>query len=241
MQLATKERIVAAKHFATERYIRSTKPVLYISGRKDSGGTNIFRSDDAYGHLCTVTGALWTPQGRSFDGIDDKIIVPGHSVFKSSPSAISGMVWYKPSALPAATKSILDMSDSAATYGWALNLNQNEAGDASAGWAVFWRISGGVWSGAGLASALVLDTWVYLGFTYDAANTIVYKNGAVIRTKATVGAITMPAGNPDVGVGSASSSANFVPGIIGAASFYNCALSALGHQNIYLATKWRYR
>ncbi|MFC1914369.1 LamG domain-containing protein [Chloroflexota bacterium] len=30
-------------------------------------------SRDAYGHLCTVTGALWRPYGRYFDGADDGI------------------------------------------------------------------------------------------------------------------------------------------------------------------------
>jgi len=32
-----------------------------------------FKSVDAYGHTCTVTGALWRPDGRLFDGADDKI------------------------------------------------------------------------------------------------------------------------------------------------------------------------
>jgi hypothetical protein len=41
-----------------------------------------FYSKDSYAHLCTVTGALWTPQGRHFDGVDDKIAVPYHSVFQ---------------------------------------------------------------------------------------------------------------------------------------------------------------
>jgi len=32
-----------------------------------------FISRDAYGHLCTVTNALWTPQGRAFNGVDSKL------------------------------------------------------------------------------------------------------------------------------------------------------------------------
>jgi len=39
-----------------------------------------FASREAHGHLSTVTGALWTPQGRSFDGIDDKVVLPDLSV-----------------------------------------------------------------------------------------------------------------------------------------------------------------
>ena len=30
-------------------------------------------SEDAHGHLCSVTGALWRPNGRYFDGTDDLI------------------------------------------------------------------------------------------------------------------------------------------------------------------------
>ncbi len=44
---------------------------------------NSFMSKDAYGHLCTASGGLWTPQGRSFDGVDDRIEVP------ASPGIIS--------------------------------------------------------------------------------------------------------------------------------------------------------
>jgi len=38
-----------------------------------------FQSIDAYKHTCTVTGALWQPDGRLFDGSDDRITVPDHA------------------------------------------------------------------------------------------------------------------------------------------------------------------
>ncbi len=41
-------------------------PLYELDGRE-------FTSRDAYGHLCTVTGVTWGSQGRTFDGIDDKI------------------------------------------------------------------------------------------------------------------------------------------------------------------------
>ncbi len=34
-----------------------------------------FASKDAHGHLCTRIGAIWTPQGDSFDGTDDYVRV----------------------------------------------------------------------------------------------------------------------------------------------------------------------
>ena len=48
--------------------------VLYLPLYELDGAS--FMSKDAYGHLCTVTGALWTSQGRDFDGIDDSITLP---------------------------------------------------------------------------------------------------------------------------------------------------------------------
>lgn len=44
---------------------------LYLPLYELDGGS--FMSKDAYGHLCTVIGALWRPSGRTFDGIDDAI------------------------------------------------------------------------------------------------------------------------------------------------------------------------
>src|SRR3990167_5915362 len=45
--------------------------VLYLPLWKKDGSS--FMSDDAYGHLATVTGATWGSQGRTFDGVDDLI------------------------------------------------------------------------------------------------------------------------------------------------------------------------
>ncbi|MDO8569067.1 MAG: LamG domain-containing protein [Dehalococcoidales bacterium] len=48
--------------------------VLYLPLHQMDGPS--FISRDARGHQCTVTGAVWTPHGRSFDGVDDLISVP---------------------------------------------------------------------------------------------------------------------------------------------------------------------
>ena len=45
--------------------------VLYLPLYELDGAS--FISKDANGHLCTVTGALWRPNGHYFDGTDDKI------------------------------------------------------------------------------------------------------------------------------------------------------------------------
>ena len=46
---------------------------LYLPLHELDGGA--FKSRDSHGHLATVTGALWTPGGRYFDGNDDVITI----------------------------------------------------------------------------------------------------------------------------------------------------------------------
>jgi len=75
------------------RTITDPNLVLYLPLHRLDGAS--FMSRDAYGHLCTVTGALWTPQGRSFDAVpDDYITVPDHSVFDIS-AELTVLVWVK--------------------------------------------------------------------------------------------------------------------------------------------------
>ena len=95
MVLGTKESIIAAKQFATERYIRSTHPVLYLPlWKRDAGGTNLIRSDDAYGHIATVTGATWGSQGRTFVAANsDVITIPDAASLQLTDLTI--IVWAK--------------------------------------------------------------------------------------------------------------------------------------------------
>ena len=44
-----------------------------------------FASTDRYGHLCSATGTVTTPQGKAFDGIDDTIFVPDDILLGRSP------------------------------------------------------------------------------------------------------------------------------------------------------------
>ena len=39
-------------------------------------GQSFMSNRDCYGHLCTNTGAVWNLGGRSFDGVDDKVVMP---------------------------------------------------------------------------------------------------------------------------------------------------------------------
>lgn len=70
--------------------------VLYLPLWALKGGENgtTFKSVDAYQHSCTVFGALWQPDGRLFDGSDDKIDTGTafQSIFRAS---FSFGCWFK--------------------------------------------------------------------------------------------------------------------------------------------------
>ena len=52
--------------FALDPYCKLYLPLWKLDGDK-------FADRSAYGHLCTNYGSIWTPQGRSFDGVDDYV------------------------------------------------------------------------------------------------------------------------------------------------------------------------
>ena len=68
---------------------------LYLPLRELDGAS--FMSRDHYGHLCTVAGARWTPEGYSYDKVDDVITIPDHvavqNIFDSPGGSL--VAWVK--------------------------------------------------------------------------------------------------------------------------------------------------
>src|SRR3990167_11274628 len=159
MVQGTKERITAHRLFATRRYILSTLPVLYISGRRDFQGTDQFLSDDGYGHLCTRTGALWTPKGYSFDG--DDYIKNATADWQSLDSLGTILIWFKTSSA-GATQTLFSSNDEGTAtsrfllYNRAasntLSILQQNAGDTADTVTGSTVITDGVWRLGGLVS-----------------------------------------------------------------------------------------
>jgi len=71
--------------FALDPYCKLYLPFWKLDG--DS-----FMSRDAYGHLCTNHGALWTPLGRSFDGVDDYVDIPYNF---GQPNELTIELWFQ--------------------------------------------------------------------------------------------------------------------------------------------------
>ena len=54
-----------------------------------------FNSVDAYGHLATNTGALWTPNGRTFDGVDDLLTLGRITELEGASAQWTIEFWFK--------------------------------------------------------------------------------------------------------------------------------------------------
>ena len=204
--------------------------VLYLPLGKLDGAS--FMSKEARGYLCTATGALWKPNGRLFDGVDDLITVPADSSLYSS-DYVTFEMWIKPT----------------------------DAGEGGFG-RLWWKWSGIAGSnaymnnGTRIQFSLGIDgtsknvttavdsvpfgSWSHIVMVYDGANLLGYVNaGTPVSTPAT-GSIDDHSGD-DLALGARAYGANYFYGLIGEARIYNRALTPLEIQRNYLATKWRYR
>ena len=241
MVFATKERITAHRLFSTRRYILSTHPVLYISGRRDFQGTNQFLSDDAYGYLCTRTGALWILQGYSFDGLDDKIDCGSpatlDNLFDAGGTVI---VWANASNV---ANNIVMCSKLAANAGWEFGISSPVGNNALFEVYHYWSGTDGYWQTS--SKVFSRSVWHCVGFTYNSSattnNAILYKNGVsqAISTTSPTGTRDSDAANAFT-IGGLPGGTKMWEGTIGEVFAYNRILTALEIQQIYQVTRWRY-
>lgn len=194
--------------------------VLYLPLHKLDGGS--FMSGDAYGHICTVTGALWTPQGRDLDGVDDDISLPNDIITSGSWSFWS---WVN-----------LDAQDDTRSTVFSLNGGRLVAYGGSAPFVNKWG-----WSGTSNIfgnTAIETGKWVFLGASMNTVGTLVslYHNGVPDGSGSTT--ILYPT---DFWLGSDRSTRYYFNGKHGESGFHNRVLSASEFQRNYLATKWRYQ
>ena len=208
--------------------------VIYLPLYELDGTT--FKSRDAYGHLCTATGALWRHDGRSFDG-DDSIncgdVTSGVSEFLVS-------FWFK-----------LD-SKFEAGVGYSLTLLRKAPGTSN-----YLQ----VWLSPGTGSMYVekrtagvndyqmrtvdrttweAGVWFNIATYFGSSEQAILINGEVsVSDTQTSG--TMPSGG-DLVVGNSSPvGTDGHQGHIGEVLAYSRTLPLVNISHLYLATKWRYR
>lgn len=210
--------------------IHDSNLVFYADLRKHDGST--FMSDDAYGHTCSVTGAIWTPQGRYFDGTDD-IISCGDNTSLDITSKISLLAWTKYTAVGASNQHILGRDNGTDKRNYALFVAGIN------GYLGFAFYVGDVAKTISVSNNYV-NTWVFLAGTYDGATQNAYLQGIVAATpKDVTGAID----NDDVSlsIGCRTGLTSDFTGLIGDCFIYNRALTPSEIQNLYIKTKSKYR
>ncbi len=231
--MATKEQIIAERSIATERYILSTLPILYLPlYRLDSGQSgDSFISADGIGHLCTVTGALWRPNGRAFDDTDDFISVPHSSIFDFAGDDFTIIAWIKQN--DTGINIVMSQTKNNTNRTWVLYLS-----------AVFNFVAstdGLTWDISMNSGSVSTDIWYQVGVTRIESTFTKYLNAEIVETTTEAGALHTEVSTFKIGR-DFDSGGTFSNSTIGEVLYYNKrGLSPPEIQNIYVATKWRYQ
>jgi len=210
-------------------YIKDSSLVLDLPLYELDGSS--FMSCDAYGHLCTDTGAVWTLQGRTFDGVDDEITIPDNPSLYHGGSCTQEY-WIK---IPAdiGEQILLCKDDAGANREW---LSYYRTATKKIEWAL-WADTPEV--AVSQTNIMPLNGWVHIALRYDGVDMRTYTNGVLDCTpQAQTGLITDTNAQIEVG---ARNAAQFLGGTVGEIRLYNRALTTVEIQHNYLATKERYR
>ena len=206
--------------------------VLYLPLYELYGSS--FMSRDAYGHLCMVTGAVWRPDGRYFDGLDDWISMP-YSPVLDLTDRLTIEVWGNQQIQNAGSRG----GWFAKSVGEAVNTQFHLACDPDYN-AEFRVVKSSTLYTATSDAALTLNEFVHLVGRYDGSEVSLWINGAKQADTEAVAA-PLDGGNGTSRVGQIFHTAYDLGGIIGELRLYSRALTPLEIQRNYLATKWRYR
>jgi len=208
-----------------EGFIFDSSLVLYLPLYELDGSS--FMSKDAYGHLCTVTGALLYPlRGRWFDGSDDKIACGNSTAFNATEITVE--MWVRPSSgTPGAVMNIAGHY-SFKNDGWVLKISDTPnigveihwAGDRSNSTTPIWTPDG---------------AWHQIAFTYKETTVNIFRDGNLITTASTT---AMVVATRTLEISETTKTFN---DLIGEFRHYNRVLTPLEIQHNYLATKWRYQ
>jgi len=204
--------------------------VLYLPfWQEDMQGTTLL-SYDQYRRSCAVTEALWTSQGRSFNGVNAQIAIPASASF-SLPHDYTFIAWVKQSTLAVEKHQfILAFTGVGNRIRWASRRN------ATGYYMAFYSDESATWIEAN--SMLPLDTWAFAALSIvNGGNSTFYVNGNAVETVTSQAQPTLA--TPSLLIGTEGSS--FLQGSIGEIYVYISALTPFEIQRNYQVTKWRYQ
>lgn len=216
--------------------------VLYLPLHELDGSS--FMSRDAYGHLCTVTGALWEYNGRTFDGVDDVIYTSSPSFVDDTQGTVE--VWVK------FTDFTQDHSVASACVDGAeddefLFMYYRPSDSYKIG--VYQSLNAVTQMYAKTRANVITDTgWHHWVVTSDSSTLRAYLDGIeeslTFITGSNTGQWMATATDADtfsIGAIKRATPVLETKGIIGEVRVYSRALKASEIQHNYLATKWRYQ
>ena len=216
--------------YINQRFIFDPSLVLYLPLYQADGSSIMSR--DAYGHPCTVTGALWRPDGHYLDGTDDKITFGNSTALQiSTEQTVEAWVW--PDETPDWC-GIFSKSDQGVTItGWELYLRSLANGFSyRTGNGVSYDTATGN-DGAPLKS----KTWYHVVGISTGISTKIFVNGLTRQSRPNNYLSADTANNGKIG----ERSGKWWKGMIGEVRIYSKCLTLPEIQHNYLATKWRYR
>ena len=190
-------------------------PLYELDGKK-------FMSKDAYGHLCTVTGALWRPNGREFDG-DDYISLPAGAGLTPEEGTI--IIWMKFSRDDANEYLFSSNGDEISIYHTSGNLIRLYY---DAQLTVSWTVASAVGNA------------VHLAFTFKKSGTSRGYEDAVEKNSAACSATAPTGATPKIGTVS-STAGGFLVARIMEFLEYNRQLTGREISRHRLRTMWRYQ
>jgi hypothetical protein len=209
--------------------------VLYLPLYKLDSAS--FMSKDVYGHLCTVTGALWRLGGRYFDGTDDYINVPDHDALDFGTGSFSVCAWFNIDTTKTGTGLIIDAGGYNTGFYVAWSSSRQFYIKLDDGTNDYYRNGSAPTSADGLwhFGAIVVTDRTSVDNYLDGA----HNNGGTSGILASVGTITNA--NDKLIGRRLGYDLDLWKGLIGELLIFNRPITPSEYQNIYMSTKWRYR
>ena len=227
MTLEILQRPQAPRGFVRDNFLQLYVP-LWHPELKDSP----FLSKDPNAISCTVTGAVWGSQGRTFDGSDDHIACTNNSIFNYTSENFSVEFWIKPDTL---ADQILVCRGLLDTDGWYVI-----SGATGALLLVLCKatVSYNIQLGAGTVTA---GTWQHYILVRNGTSGAIYKNGVAGTLGGTGFTENAATSTRILYLGRFDDGLYRFNGIYGEARIYGSrVITAEEAMQNYLATKWRY-
>lgn len=213
--------------------------VLYAPLREADGST--LTSRDAYGRVCSVSGALWRPDGRYFDGLDDVVAVADIPQLNNAANA-SFLGWFNLNAVP----------DDCYLFGKRLDANHNTAVQLYAdnlGYVYIGNSGSLTYSTFSYEGKIIKDKWFFFALLFDgdgadnAGKAKVYLNmePQALSFTGSVPASLADTTGQNFRIGNRFTLVSAIAGLAADFLVYSRTLTFSEASAIYAATKWRYQ